>query len=117
MRLLILLFAVPLLAQSSYTFQVSKMSEVVADLELSGGDWSVEGREAALADVTLDGMAVQNVMTYAGTRHEYPIFLGVLNPGEHKLTVAQNTRYGAPGATLQAYGARFHEFTRDERYY
>jgi hypothetical protein len=116
MRLLIL-FALPLAAQSSYTFQVSKTSEVVADLELSGGDWSVEGKEAALADVALDGKAVQNVMTYAGTRHEYPIFLGVLNPGEHKLTVTQNTKYGAAGATLKAYGARFHEFTRDQRYY
>ena len=117
MRLLTFLFALPLVAQSSYTFRVEKTSEVVADLELSGGDWSVEGREAALADVTLDGTSVQNVMTYAGTRHEYPIFLGVLNPGEHKLTVTQNTQYGVPGTTLKVYGARFREFTREERYY
>jgi hypothetical protein len=116
MRFVIFLFALPLVAES-YAFRVSKTSEVVADVELSGGDWSVEGREAALADVTLDGTSVQNVMTYAGTRHEYPIFLGVLSPGEHKLTITPNTKYGAAGATLKAYGAKFHEFTRDQKYY
>ena len=116
MRFVIFLFSLPLVAES-YTFRVSKTSEVVADLELSGGDWSVEGREAALADVTLDGTSVQNVMTYAGTRHEYPIFLGMLNPGEHQLTVAQNAKYGAAGAQLKAYSAKFHEFTRDQKYY
>ena len=44
MRLLIFLLTLPLVAESSYTFRVATTSEVVADLELSGGDWSVEGK-------------------------------------------------------------------------
>jgi hypothetical protein len=116
-RSLIFLFALPLLAESSYTFRVSKPSEVVADLELSGGDWSVEGQEAALADVSIDGAPSQNVMTYAGTRHAYPIFLGVLAAGEHKLEVKQNTQYGAAGAKLEVHGAKFREIARDSSYY
>jgi hypothetical protein len=117
MRFFLVLLALPLLAESRYTFHVSKSSEVVADLELSGGDWSVEGKEAALADVTVDGAAVQNVMTYAGSRHSYPIFLGALAAGEHHLTVAPNTRYGAAGATLEVHGAKFREIARDSNYY
>lgn len=116
-RFFIFLSSLPLLAESTYTFRVSKTSEVVADLELSGGDWSIAGKEAALADVTVDGASVQNVMTYAGARHTYPIFLGVLSAGEHKLAVKQNTQYGAAGATLEAYDAKFREIARDSSYY
>ena len=116
-RLLLVFSALPLLAESSYTFQVAKTSEVVADLELSGGDWSVEGNEAALADVTIDGASVQNVMTYAGARHVYPIFLGVLPAGEHRLTVKQNTQYGAANAKLEVHGAKFREIARDSSDY
>jgi hypothetical protein len=117
MRLLIFLLTLPLVAESSYTFRVATTSEVVADLELSGGDWSVEGKEAALADVTVDGTAAQNVMTYAGTRHVYPIFLGVLAAGDHNLNVKQNKQYGATGATLEVHGAKFREIARDSNYY
>lgn len=117
MRFFFFLCALPLMAESSYTFRVAKTSEVVADLELSGGDWSVAGREAALADVRVDGASLQNVMTYAGTRHVYPIFLGVLTAGDHKLTVKQNVKYGAAGATLDVYGAKFREIARDSSYY
>ncbi len=117
MRLLSFLIALPLLADSTYTFRVAKTSEVVADIELSGGDWSAEGKEAALADVTLDGAAVQNVMTYAGARHAYPVFLGVLPAGEHKISITQNARYGSPGAKLEVHGAKFREIARDSAYY
>jgi hypothetical protein len=115
--LLVFIFALPLLAQSTYTFRVATASEVVADLELSGGDWSIEGKESALADVTLDGAAVQNVMTYAGARHAYPIFLGVLQAGEHKIGITQNARYGSPGAKLEVHGAKFREIARGSAYY
>lgn len=117
MRFFAFLIALPLIAESTYTFKVARTSEVVADLELSGGDWSVEGREAALADVRVDGGAVQNVMTYAGTRNTYPIFLGVLRAGEHKLSVRQNSQYGAPGVILGVHGAKFREIARDSAYY
>ncbi len=117
MRFFVFLVTLPLFAESGYTFKVAKTSEVVVDLELSGGDWSFEGREAALADVRVDGAALQNVMTYAGTRHTYPLFLGVLQAGEHKLSVTQNSQYGAPGAKLEVYGAKFREIARDSVYY
>lgn len=117
MRFFAFLIALPLIAESTYTFKVARTSEVVADLELSGGEWSVEGREAALADVRIDGAVSQNVMTYAGTRHTYPLFLGVLQAGEHKLSVTQNSQYGAPGAKLEVHGAKFREIARDSAYY
>src|SRR6266545_1827529 len=49
-------------------FVVRKAAEVVADLEMSspGSDWSKAGREAALADLRVDGSAPQHVMLFAG---------------------------------------------------
>jgi hypothetical protein len=117
MRLSIFLLALPLFAESTIPFHVAKTSEVVADLELGGGDWSAEGREAALADVTVDGASLQNVMTYAGARHVYPIFLGVLSAGDHKLTVKQSAKNGAPAVTLEVFSAKFREIARDSTFY
>jgi hypothetical protein len=112
--LIALLLAIPLCAQSSFPFRVAVVSEVVADIEMSspGADWSVPGREAALAELTVDGAPTQHVMLYAGAiRHTYSIFLGTLAAGPHTLHIMRHKEYSAPGAGLEAYAAKFREVT------
>ena len=90
------------------TFQVSKQSEMVAELDLRapGMDWGREGREASLVTIVVDGKPQQNVMIYGGEdRHTYPVFLGSLAPGEHRL--------GIEGASFEQLGARFREDSSD----
>ncbi len=92
------------MAASAQTFQVSKQSEVVADLDLRapGMDWSQEGHEAALVSISVDGKIQQNVMVYGGAvPHTYPVFLGSLAPGEHRLALQ--------GSNFEQLGARFRE--------
>lgn len=109
-------FAIPLLGQPDFTFHSSGGSEMLADLDLSspGADWSVAGREAALAEITVDGRAAQHVMLYAGAeRHTYSIFLGIPQAGRHTLRVVRHKEYSAPGARLEAYAAKFRELPND----
>lgn len=83
-----LIFA--LAALSARTFTLSKTGEAVADIEMRapGTDWSETGHEAAMAKVILDGKPQQEVMLYAGAQSfRYPVFLGRLAAGEHRLEV------------------------------
>jgi CheY-like chemotaxis protein len=83
-------------------------SEVVADLDLraAGTDWGVEGREAALATVFVDGRAQQQIMLYAGgSQFPYTVFLGALAAGEHSVDVR--------GRGVEFAGARFREDPSD----
>ena len=85
-------------------FSVAEKAEMIAEVELvsPGADWSRAGREAALADLVLDGAKTINVMTYAGDRsHKYHVLLGELNPGNHTLAITRNGLYSAPGAGLE----------------
>ncbi|MEO7144164.1 MAG: response regulator [Bryobacteraceae bacterium] len=99
-------------AADAVTFRVTAAAEMLADLDLSspGSNWSQEGREAALADVSLDGRIIQNVMVSTGAEtHTYPVFLGKVPAGEHSLAIAKNTGYSAPQSGLSVHGARFRE--------
>lgn len=115
---LVILCLQPMRAQQSVSFRIDTPSEVVADLDLSspGADWSAGGREAALAEITVDGGAsrrIQHVMLYAGAaRHTYSIFLGMLTAGQHKLGIARQADYSAAGAGLESHGARFRNVAR-----
>jgi hypothetical protein len=97
-------------AQGDFEFTLARPAEVIAELELSspGADWAVAGREAAVADVLLNGTLSQQVMLFAGQeRYAYSVFLGPLPPGKHTVRVQRNHRHSARGAGLEAYGARF----------
>lgn len=112
MRLIALFIAIPLCAQSDFNFRVSIASEVVCDLDLSspGADWSAPGREAALAEITIDRGAAQHIMLFAGAEmHTYPIFLGIIAAGQHRLHVVRHKEFSAPGAGLEVHGAKFRE--------
>jgi hypothetical protein len=104
----------------TFSFQVSRPAEVVASLDMSspGADWSKEGREAALATLTVDGAARQHVMLYVGGRpHTYAAFLGTLAAGVHRLEIERHAAYSAPGADLEVTAARFREVARGDPYW
>ncbi len=78
-------------ADTQHRFRVAQAAEVVADLELSaaGADWAIEGREAPMAAITVDGGPPQHVMLYAGpAKFHYKLFLGALAAGAHELSIA-----------------------------
>ncbi|HEV2689623.1 MAG TPA: hypothetical protein VGV35_13765, partial [Bryobacteraceae bacterium] len=90
------------------TFTVVKQGEVTAGLEMRapGTDWATPGHEAKLITVLVDGNAQQQVMLYAGAdTFSYPIFLGALAPGAHRLDIS--------GEGVDFIGARFHEDASD----
>ena len=106
-RLCVLLLCIAI-ALPAASFRVSKHGEVTADLELRapGTDWSEPGHEAALATVLVDGKAQQQVMLYAGAEtFAYPVFLGALAAGEHRVDVR--------GEGVEFLNARFHEDVSD----
>jgi CheY-like chemotaxis protein len=110
----------PVLAQGPFRFHVAHAAEVTADLDLAspGSNWGQEGREAALADVLLDGKFSQNVMVSTGPdRHTYPIFLGELAAGDHTMAVRRNTQSSAPASGLKVLGARFREIAAGDAGY
>ncbi len=99
-------------AAGPYDFKVTQTSEIIADLEMSapGFDWAVEGREAPLATIIVDGASPQNVMLYAGAlKFHYKLFLGALPRGNHKLAVT--------GAGVETHAATFREVPAADPFY
>ena len=99
------------------TLHVAAEGEVAVELELSspGSSWASEGREAALADVSVDGKFSQNVMVFDGVnRHGYRIFLGRLTMGAHVIEVARNEQYSAKGSGLQVHALREIDTTKSD---
>lgn len=108
------LLAVTASAESHFSFTTSQPSEVVATLEMSspGADWAVSGREAAVANVILDGKPQQQVILFAGPKpYGYPVSLGRLTPGKHELLVQRDPRHSAAGASLQTHNFRVEEIS------
>ena len=90
------------------TFKVPAAGEVIAEIDLraSGTDWAVEGHEAALATVFVDEHPQQQIMLYGGeARTSYPVFLGALAAGEHRIEVR--------GEGVEFMAARVHEDSSD----
>lgn len=93
-----------------FSFQVPSRGEVIAELRLAspGSDWEAAGREAAMATLTLDGSARQQVMIYGGPSERlYAVFLGELQPGSHTLRVERDAALSAKGSGLSIAGAMF----------
>lgn len=108
----------PLGAQS-YPFAAKQGAEVVAELEMEapGANWGVPAKEAPLADVAVDGGAPRQVMVSAGDQpHVYPMFLGKVSPGRHRLRIERNGSYSAPGAALRVICVSFHEYASGDPY-
>jgi CheY-like chemotaxis protein len=99
---LCLLLALPAFAEQSQV-RVDRAGEVVADIAMSspGCNWGRAGREASMADIAVDGGRPFQVILFAGSeRRNYPVFLGRLDAGDHRITIARNQRYSASGCTI-----------------
>ncbi len=108
------------LGAQSFQFRMNQPAEVVADLEMSspGSDWAEAGREAAVAAVSLDGSYRAHVTLYAGARrYHYPVFLGRVEAGEHRLEVTRDAQHSAPGSGLEVASAGFREYRRGDPYF
>ena len=109
---ILVLMCVSLCAAEITPFTVSEKSEMIAEVELvsPGADWARTGREAALAELRLDGEKTIHIMTYAGDQpHRYKVLLGELSAGNHSLSIIRNELYSAPGAGLIVRGVTFHK--------
>ena len=99
-------------AATQHSFRVSRTAEIIADLEMSaaGFDWALEGREAPMAAITVDGRSAQHVMLYAGAaKFHYKLFLGALAPGAHELAIA--------GSGFETHSAAFREVAASDPFY
>lgn len=96
--------------QQIFPFLVQKEAEIVVDLELNAPDtdWGKPGKEAVVAAVALDDQPQQCVTVFLGsTRHIYPIFLGRLAAGQHRLEVKRHPVYSAPDTELRVRSVAF----------
>ncbi|MGH9632770.1 MAG: hypothetical protein ACRD7E_31080, partial [Bryobacteraceae bacterium] len=112
---LLVLAAASLLAADHFPFKVAQPAEVIAELEMQSpdSDWAEEGREAAMAVLTLDRRSEQHVMLFAGDRRfTYRVFLGRLEPGTHELSVARSEEHSAPQAKLAVHSVEFRSLSR-----
>jgi hypothetical protein len=107
-----LLFAAALACFAErFPFRVAETSEVVAvlDLESPGADWSVRGKEAAVAVIRVDSGRAHHAITWGGP---YRVFLGRLTAGPHELIVERDDKLSR--APLAVRGVRFEEHTEAE---
>ena len=62
-------------------------------------DWGEEGREAAVLRVSLDGKYSQHIVLVHGDQPaKYPVALGPVATGSHRLTIERDPELSAPGA-------------------
>jgi len=96
--------------EARFEVKLARRAEVLAHVELCspGADWAQAGREAALADVWVDGTIQQQIMVFAGAEpYTYPVFLGELAAGRHSIRITRNAGYSAPGAGLEVRSMKF----------
>src|SRR3954454_11806571 len=109
-----MIFALLLLA-NVFTFEAREPAEVVAQAELlsPGADWAVQGKEAAVARVELDGAIQQQIVLYGGSvPTKYRIFLGEVSAGKHRIKVTRDNEQSAPGTALDILGVQFRQYTK-----
>jgi hypothetical protein len=88
-------------------FEVVRAGEAVATVAAGCArcDWGVPGREAVLLEVSVDGRYSQHLaLTRGAAVVDYPIVLGALERGKHRLTVARDGTRSAPQAGPVTFG-------------
>ncbi len=108
----------PLEAQrSTFPFQVDRAGEAIAEITMSapGANWAKTSATASVADVRVDDGTPFQIMVYSGeTRQRYPVFLGSLPAGPHRISVVRNEKESAPGAGLAVEKVDFQTGLTDE---
>ena len=82
-------------------FRVREAGEAVATIAAGCErcDWSAEGREAVLLELTLDGKYSQHVaLTRGAAVVEYRVVLGPVSAGTHRLVISRDAKRSAAGA-------------------
>ena len=100
----------PFAGAQSFPFNLSQSGETVAVIEMSapGADWSIAGREASMAQLSVDDRDPIHVMLFAGAEtFKYRVLLGRLSSGAHQLKVTRNAVYSAKDIAVQVKGAQF----------
>src|SRR5881394_1098044 len=75
-----------------HAFEVRTAGEAVATVAAgcANCDWGVEGREAVLLTVDVDGRYSQHLALTRGAVADYRIVLGSLTAGRHAVTIARD---------------------------
>jgi hypothetical protein len=90
-----------------HRFTATSPGEAVATIAAgcAACDWSIEGREAVLLEIAVDGVYSQHLaLTRGPAVVDYPVMLGALTPGEHRLTITRDTARSAAGAGAVTFG-------------
>lgn len=96
----------------TFPFTLAQSGETIAVIEMTapGADWSVAGREASMAQLSVDDRDPLHVMLFAGAESfRYRVLLGRLSSGAHQLTVTRNAIYSAKDIAVQVKGAQFEQ--------
>jgi len=92
-------------------FTVQPRGEVIALVTASCSpcDWGVEGREAALLEIAVDGKYSQHLALMHGpARVVYPVMLGDLAAGTHHISIARDAaRSAAAAGAAVVHGVQF----------
>ncbi len=107
-------------ASRQYSYTVDEPGEVIASLRMRspGADWAVEGREAALVTVTVDGQSRQNVMLFAGDQpFDYKIFLGANGAGKHTIEISRKLEGSAHEAEAEVLAVEVKTIGTHDPYY
>ena len=82
-------------------FTIARDGEVVATVTAGCAqcDWGADGREAAVLSISVDGTYSQHLLLTRGAAPaEYPIMLGALSAGTHRLRMDRDRERSAAGA-------------------
>lgn len=91
----------------SRSFTLNKAGEAVATITAGCGacDWGVEGHEAAVLSIAVDGEYSQHLLlTRGATPVAYRIMLGALAAGTHRLSIERDVERSAKGAGDVTFG-------------
>lgn len=105
-----------------HAFDVPSDGEAVATIPAGCKrcDWSVQGREAVALKISVDGVYSQHLLLTRGERlADYPVMLGSLPAGTHRLTLERDRERSAHDAgevvtgavTVKVYAAASPEYT------
>jgi hypothetical protein len=93
----LLCVATPVAAATAHEhqFHVAETAEVVATITIDCArcDWEVQAREAVVFTVNVDGRYVQHVPAVRTGRAEYPLLLGRLAAGPHRVSVVEDSAW------------------------
>jgi hypothetical protein len=91
----------------TFEFTAPAAGEAVATITAGceNCDWGVEGREAALLELTEDGKYSQHLaLTRGAGGAEYAVMLGAVEAGRHRLAVVRDAKRSAAGAGRVTFG-------------